>query len=177
MKKRFSAALLALLFCLTLAACSAAEPEETTAAGTTLPTTDTGRVIQAQTIPSPGDSIPNGQNRIRIPYTTNRSSVRYVTNPSQLPDYEELSQYDDAYFQDHALVLVYETVTSGSILIDIDSIQYSGSNASVVLTHVLQGDVGTSDMATWLLWAEVEPDLSYSWTVANPALKDSSETH
>ena len=35
-----------------------------------------------------------------------------------------------------------------------------------------EGQVGTADMATWLLWTEVDTGLEdYQWTVANPALE------
>ena len=46
--------------------------------------------------------------------------------------------------------------------------------AVVALTHQGpgEGQVGTADMATWLLWTEVDTGLEdYQWTVANPALE------
>lgn len=113
--------------------------------------------------------------KVRIDYTVNRSSVQYITSASMLPDYEELKGYDDAYFQDHALVLVIETVSSGSAKVGIDSIFVDGVNASVVLSHEMPDGMGTADMATWLLWAEVETGLECEWSVANPAIQPKAE--
>lgn len=113
-----------------------------------------------------------GANKLRVAYTGNRSSVTYITSASGLPDYSELAQYDDAFFAEHALVLVTETVGSGSIDVGIQSVNISGSNAEVTLYHegAQPGTYNTNDMATWLLWTEVEPGLDCRWTVVNPAL-------
>lgn len=110
----------------------------------------------------------------RITYTGNRSSVIYVTSASALPDYEELKQYDEDYFKDHALLLVTETVNSGSIDVGIQSVFVKGSVGTVTLSHEapdLNDAAVTTDMATWLMWTEVEQGLDCQWKVANPALK------
>lgn len=152
------------------------ETDDTTAA--------TGETLTFTEITEPEITVPRGTlggqtgtelafgstGRARISYTGNRSSVTYVTSPAGLPDNDALAQYDDAWFQDHALVLVVETVASGSVEIDISSILVEGGVASVTLSHELQGDMGTSDMATWLIWAEVEKGLELQWAVANPAM-------
>lgn len=119
----------------------------------------------------------DGTNKLRIRYTENVSSVIYITSADQLPDYEELKEYDDAYFENHALVLVTETVSSGSVRVDIAGIQRSGGDAFVVLSRqgFASGVIGTSDMATWLLWAEVEAGLDCRWTVQNPELPGSAK--
>lgn len=112
--------------------------------------------------------------KIRIPYTGKRSSVIYVTSASSLPDYEELEIYDDAYFQEHALLLVTETVNSGSIDVGIQSVDVEGSSAILTLYHnkPFRSSAITEDMATWLLWLEVESGLDYQWKIANPALRN-----
>lgn len=110
----------------------------------------------------------------RITYTNNRSSVVYVTSVAALPDYEELKQYDEDYFKEHALLLVTETVNSGSTDVGIQSVFVKGSVGTVTLSHRmpdLNDAVGTTDMATWLMWIEVEQGLNCQWKVANPALK------
>lgn len=117
-----------------------------------------------------------GTGKVRVDYAGNYNSVRYVTEASNLPNFEELSQYDEAWFQSHALVLVTETVTSGSIQVGIASIRVEDGRASVTLSHELDGN-GTDDMATWLLWAEVETGLDYDWELANPALQSNAEKY
>ena len=123
-----------------------------------------------------GEKLPLGATGcLRLRYNGNVSSVRYVTAPDQLPDEPELSSYDEAFFTEKALVLVMETVNSGSVEVGIRSICLDGNTAVVTLQHELPGDVGTTVMTTWLLWAEVEKDLSCAWTVENPALPSGTE--
>ena len=110
---------------------------------------------------------------VRVEYITNISSVRYITSVDQLPDHEALAGYDEAYFENKALVLVKETTSSGSVQVGIASIE----GGVVTLSHEMpEGDV-TADMATWLLWAEVDAGLEYEWSVANPALESATHTH
>ena len=127
----------------------------------------------------PGTETPvAAEGKVRITYTGNRSSVRYITSTEALPDYPELEQFDDAYFAEHALVLVTETVNSGSVNVGIRSVNISGSTASVALYHeVPENGATTDDMAAWLLWAEVEPGLDCQWAVENPALPPDTVTH
>lgn len=115
--------------------------------------------------------------KVRIPYTGNRSSIVYVTSASSLPDYEGLESYDDTYFQEHALVLIVETVNSGSIDVGIFSVDMDDSTATVTLYHSNPSGMGTADMATWLIWMEVDSGLDYQWSVANPALKSDAVSY
>lgn len=111
--------------------------------------------------------------RVRVAYTGSTSYVRYITAVEQLPDNEALKAYDAAYFETKALLVVVETVGSGSVQVGIESVE----NGVVTLSHEMSGDAGTADMATWLLWAEVEAGLDYTWSVANPAVEPHSSTH
>lgn len=121
-----------------------------------------------------GEAVYDNEGKLRITYTVNRNSAVYITSADQLPNYKELAQYDDAFFEEHALLLVTETVNSGSVNVGILDISINGSTASVTLSHDVPGGDTTDDMATWLLWTVVEPGLDCQWTVANPALE--SET-
>ena len=115
------------------------------------------------------------QGSVRIGYTGNQNSVVYVTSPEQLPAVEELKKYDADYFRTRALVLVRETVGSGSTRVSIQAISQKDQTVYVALLHE-SPEVGTADMATWLLWAEVEPGLeNFQWVLANPALKSGLE--
>lgn len=116
------------------------------------------------------------QGKVQVSYTINLSSVKYITSAAALPDHEALADYDDAWFSDHALVLVYETVSSGSADVSIASIKVSDGAASVVLSHTPNGS-GTTVMTTWLLWAEVDAGLSYDWSVDNPALESNTSEY
>ena len=104
----------------------------------------------------------------RIPYTGLRSSVVYVTDPAQLPQDDAFAGYDADFFRTRALVLVTDTVGSGSIRVGIEDIVIRGNVANVYVSREMPGDVGTCDMATWYIWAEVETGLTCRWAVANP---------
>lgn len=104
----------------------------------------------------------------RVTYTHNVSRVQYVTDVRDLPDYAALSGYDAAYFQDHALLIVLETVSNGSVKVAIDRVADDGT---VTLKREISGQLGTTVMTTWLLWAEVDAGLDCSWNVANAALQ------
>ena len=128
-----------------------------------------------------GDAISLGeQGKARITYTGNRNYVKYITSADMLAGYDidALAAYDEAFFRDHALILVCETVGSGSVQLAIDGAYKNGEQISVVLSHHMPGDVGTADMATWLLWAEVTPGLeNCQWELHNAAQPSQGATH
>lgn len=165
--KRLTAMMMVLItLCAALSGCSAEKTEdESTAPMETAPSVVVGPRQEPESV-SLGDS-----GAIRVNYTVNRSSVHYVTSASQLPDHEELKQFDDAYFQDNALLLIYETVSSGSVKVGIGSVELEGNTAKVTLDHTHDGSAGTAVMTTWLVWVQVERGLEYEWTVTNPAVE------
>ena len=61
-----------------------------------------------------------------------------------------------------------DTVTSGSVKVAIDSV----GNGTVTLSKEMSGDAGTADMATWLLWAEVDQGMTENWTISNPGVQN-----
>ena len=136
----------------------------------TEPQTPTQPFVEQET--EPGTAI-GETGLVRVAYNGNISSVRYITSVDKLPVNDALSAYDEAYFETRALVVVLESVSSGSVKVGIDSIE----NGVVTLSHELAGDVGTADMATWLLWAEVEQGLDFEWSVANPALQSNASAY
>ena len=150
-------------------------PDQTTVAPTVTtvpPETDPPEVTLPETEP-PVTTLPPMEGslgfanpgKVRIGYQGSRSYVRYITSADQLPDEEALAGYDAAFFAEHALLIVVETVSSGSMQLELSSVTVSGSEATVTLSREMPGDVGTADMATWLLWAEVEKGLNYTWTL------------
>lgn len=190
--KRMYMVMLCLLFLLgSLTGCKASDAG-TASAGTetteaTSPTSGTVTEIPPEdleaTVPKEGLNPGEGESsltigtvgQVRVDYVGNLSSVRYITSVDRLPQYEALQGYDAAYFQEKALLIVMETVTSGSVQVGIQGIDLDGKTATVYLSHEPQGDVGTAVMTTWLIWAEVEAGLEYTWTVGNPAVESQAE--
>lgn len=155
-----------LALALALTACGTADSGETTRPSVTIPTE-----MDTNTAPAVGET-----GRARLAYTGNISSVRYVTSPEHLPNVEGLEGYDEAFFQSKALLLITESVPSGSMVVDIESITVDDGIAVITLSHQMPGDAGTTDMATWLIWAEVDAGMDCTWTIANPMLKSEAVT-
>lgn len=103
--------------------------------------------------------------KARITYTGNVTDIQYITSVDQLPDEEALADYDEAFFEKHALLIVVETVSSGSVQLELGGIHVEGEFATVSLKRTMEGEIGTTDMATWMLWAEVEKGLEYTWQI------------
>ncbi len=146
----------------------------------TLPIKPTQETLDpSATLPAIGDlmntMILGNTGKTRIAYSGTTNGVRYITSADQLPQNQALEAYDDAYFETKALILVTETVNSGSIQVAIKGVTVENGMACVTLRHEMPGDVGTDDMATWLLWAEVKQGLDYEWVLENPAMESESE--
>lgn len=180
MKRKYCRPALLAALSLTLCACHSTAPEQLPS-DPTVPSNaaePSYRIELETTLPQQElltELIPDKCGAVRISARGIVNSIRYITDASQLPDNQALKQYDDAYFQDHALVLIVETVGSGSTRVGIASIEIEDSAATVTLFHRLPGDVATDDIAAWLLWAEVDAGLSCNWVVANHAMKPSVE--
>lgn len=180
--KRFTALTLLLLFLFCLSSCKEADAPHGTGSqpGTTGTTAAAPQTSVPTTTGKPATLLPQSHlefsnpGKQRIDYNGNVSAVRYVTKASQLPRIDAFSAYNDTWFQDHALVLVTETVTSGSIDITFDSITVTNAIAAVTLARKVPENF-TTDMATWYVWAEVEAGLDLRWTVVNPAIKPSPD--
>ena len=66
-----------------------------------------------------------------------------------------------------------DTVTSGSVKVSIGFL----GDGTVTLAKEMSGTLGTADMATWLLWAEVDQGLTDTWTVTNPGVQNNLSTY
>lgn len=170
MKKFPLAMLLAAILCTVAAGCGASKQEEST-----MPLTSPSAAITQK--PSHGSFAGGGTGSVgstpvalespqslRIVYQQDTpNSITYISSMEQLRTYglygsEKLAAYDEDFFASKALVLVKYTVNSGSTKLQFgDAIRVS--NMVSVSMEAQPADFGTSDMATWLLWAEVDPSL------------------
>lgn len=169
MKKLTALTMIFVLLCCMFAGCHKDAPETT---GKPKPApTDPPRATVEQYTPY----LKLGKTgKLRIPYTINLSNAKYITSVDMLPDEECFAAYDEAYFRENALLIVTETVKSGSVDVKIESVKVDDNTASVKLTHTGAGGIGTGDMAVWLLWAEVEKGLEYDWVVENPSIESNT---
>lgn len=106
-----------------------------------------------------------GSDKLRITYQQGvGNSVTCVSSVDELNRFglygsDKLAAYDKHFFDSKALVLVKYTVNSGSTQLSLDSATQVSNMVSVHVDAQSSG-MGTSDMATWLLWAEVDKSLS-----------------
>ena len=169
---------------LLLTGCQSAVPEETAApAETAAASVPEELTVPTQTMPDMTTGQEEGRiicfqnsGKARIGYTGDRRSVKYITSVDQLPDEEALKGYDAAFFEENALVVVVETVSSGSVQLEIESIHITGGTATVTLKRTMPGGEGTDDMATWLLWVEVEQGLDCQWVLKGNSRQPQGET-
>ncbi len=62
--------------------------------------------------------------------------------------------YDTSFFMDHTLLIVPVEASSGSMRFSVEEVQREGSNVTVVIRREMP-EVGTCDMAAWLLLISV----------------------
>ncbi len=121
--------------------------------------------------PSFPDNVDRGPTgRKRIEYTVSRTGVRCIADVSQLPEELKGEGLDGEFFKEHDLLLVTATVGSGSARVDIAALNRSGNTVTVTMSYTFP-EIGTTDMATWLLWCPLPKGLSEcSFQLANPAM-------
>ena len=101
--------------------------------------------------------------RQRIAYTGAVSTVQYITSVEQLPDVDAFKQYDAEFFKENALVLVTQSTASGSAQLEIESLTVKDGEVKVKMKQTIPEGIGTSDMAAWLVWVEVDANLDFQW--------------
>lgn len=129
-------------------------------------------------------SVPlEGSGKLRITYQQGAgNSVTCVSSVDQLNRFglygsDELASYDDSFFDSKALVLVKYTVNSGSTQVSLGKATQVSNMVSLQVDTQPAG-IGTSDMATWLMWAEVDKSLSNcQWVLDGASGTGTGVTH
>ena len=122
-----------------LTGCQSRELVDETVAETK-PSADVSLPEEADGSKLPGESLAfSNPGKARVPYTGIRSYAEYVTSPDQLPQEEVFKSYDQAYFENHALVLVMETVSSGSVQLELDGLYLQEGTVTVTLKRAMPG--------------------------------------
>lgn len=70
---------------------------------------------------------------------------------------DAVDTYDEAYFEDHVLVLVLLEEGSGSIRHEVTSVTRDGDEVRIHIKRKVP-DMGTDDMAEWHIFVELERD-------------------
>lgn len=161
MRKWLIAFTAALLLCGCASPTAQTEPSiETTVSPVTSP---------AAVVPADGEIPFFAADQVRVDYSGQEQWVRYITAPEQLPEEPALEEFDASFFRDYALVLVKITLSSGSILPELEHIRCADGCAVVSVRRTAPGGDMTDDMAAWLLWACVDRNLACLWTLEGDA--------
>lgn len=180
MKKISLIMVITMLICMfAMAGCADVQTDSTTDTKPTRPSISEPDVTEGTRTP-PAALAPEvvilKTGKVNIPYTINVSNVRYATSVDMLPTQDEFAQFDATFFEKYALVIVTETVNSGSLEVGIESITVENGVGRVKLSHRPGGALGSGVKTAWLLWAQVEQGLEYTWEVINPALESDTST-
>ena len=67
-----------------------------------------------------------------------------------------MANYDDAFFNDNSIMMAYVTAGSGSLRFGADSVIYEGTNVCLNVIQTNSPEVGTADMAGWLVMIAIK---------------------
>ncbi len=74
----------------------------------------------------------------------------------EVPSFDEIvSEYDDAFFAEHTVILAYVTAGSGSLRFGIRDVFCEGNTLCLNVMQTNHPESGTDDMASWFMMAEV----------------------
>lgn len=88
-------------------------------------------------------------------YTAHQADMGLDLEDQEPSFTEAMVSYDDAYFEDKALLLVFLQSGSGSNQHTVENIQIDGQTLEVDILEERPGDFGTADMAYWALFIEL----------------------
>ena len=75
---------------------------------------------------------------------------------NEVPSFNEvMSEYDDAFFAEHTVILAYVTAGSGSLRFGIRDVHREGNTLCLNVMQANHPESGTDDMAGWFMIAEV----------------------
>lgn len=118
----------------------------------------------------------DNQGSKKIVYSGQESSIVCAGDRKSMVNFAgsdagELKNYTDEYFEGKALLMARISVRSGSDRPSFKSVMFKEGRALVTLKYYAP-KIGTCDMATYLIWAEMDRKYAgYDWEISNPALK------
>lgn len=84
------------------------------------------------------------------------AAQKAVVGPTQSNDPQSyLKQYDDAYFQDHVLIVIELAEPSGSIRHKVTDVVRTADDAKVLIQRIHPDGAETADMAVWHVLVEL----------------------
>jgi hypothetical protein len=85
-----------------------------------------------------------------------KNSLSFDSGYNEMPSFNEgTATYDDRFFNDHSLLLAYVTSGSGSFRFEVRAVIVNGTSLFMSISQANFPEVYTSDMAGWLMIAEI----------------------
>ena len=85
-----------------------------------------------------------------------RDVLTFDQGYNEVPSFNEVTEkYDDSFFADHTVILAYVEANSGSYRFGIQEVVFGDSWLCLNVVQTNHPEVGTDDMAGWLVMAEV----------------------
>ncbi len=77
----------------------------------------------------------------------------------EVPSFEDItSDYDEKFFEDYSLLIVYMTAYSGSLRFDVGNIDFDGDSICVYIEQTNNPSVCTDDAPGWFVTVVIEDD-------------------
>ena len=114
-------------------------------------------------------SVPSAEDTDAIKLDGQEHAIWIIDSIDELNRFSETyaasyTDYDEAYFQEKALLIAYVVAGSGSDRHGVPGVFVDGSSGTLLIDSVTP-PMGTSDMAYWFLAVEIEPTTVTEWQV------------
>ena len=76
----------------------------------------------------------------------------------------QLEKYDEEYFDENMLAVIYHWETTGSAKLEVESIEYSESDIKIIIERDTP-DIVTDDMCAWGIFVDLEKNEKYTTVV------------
>ena len=94
----------------------------------------------------------------------------------EVPPFNEVTaKYDEAFFSENTLLLVYVVASTGSYRFAVDTITGDGTGLCVQIAETTHAEVVTDDMAGWFITVAVPDSAAATYTEFDAVLAEGSD--
>lgn len=94
----------------------------------------------------------------------------------EMPSFNEVTaKYDEAFFSENTLLLVYVVASTGSYRFAVDTITGDGTGLCVQIAETLHPEVVTDDMAGWFITVAIPDSAAAAYTEFDAVLAEGSD--
>ena len=94
----------------------------------------------------------------------------------EMPSFNEVTaKYDEAFFSENTLLLVYVVASTGSYRFAVDTITGDGTGLCVQIAETTHAEVVTDDMAGWFITVAIPDSAAAAYTEFDAVLAEGSD--